>query len=131
MLNMIQKVFYGNANALTANGHDIRANEKIILAVIVILICCGRLPATDIRTDKRNCGCYPFKNDLQTITRKTKRRYECNYNIGGLGAVMMFSGIIFKKNLSVRICAIIGLLLLLAGDIAEMRGNLLFDINTH
>jgi NADH-quinone oxidoreductase subunit N len=47
------------------------------------------------------------------------------------GAVMMFSGIIFKKNLSVRICAIIGLLLLLAGDIAEMRGSLLFDINTH
>ena len=38
MLNMIQKVFYGNTNALTANGHDIRMNEKIILAVIVVLI---------------------------------------------------------------------------------------------
>ncbi|MBS1599031.1 MAG: NADH-quinone oxidoreductase subunit M [Bacteroidetes bacterium] len=38
MLNMIQKVFYGNTNALTANGYDIKANEKIILAVIVVLI---------------------------------------------------------------------------------------------
>jgi len=38
MLNMIQKVFYGNTNALTANGHDIKANEKIILGVIVVLI---------------------------------------------------------------------------------------------
>jgi len=38
MLNMIQKVFYGNSNALTANAKDIRANEKIILAVIVVLI---------------------------------------------------------------------------------------------
>jgi NADH-quinone oxidoreductase subunit M len=38
MLNMIQKVFYGNTNALTARAHDIKMNEKIILAVIVVLI---------------------------------------------------------------------------------------------
>jgi NADH-quinone oxidoreductase subunit M len=38
MLNMIQKVFYGNTNTLTARAHDIRMNEKIILAVIVVLI---------------------------------------------------------------------------------------------
>ena len=35
---MIQKVFYGNTNALTSAGVDIRMNEKIILAVIVVLI---------------------------------------------------------------------------------------------
>jgi len=38
MLNMIQKVFYGNTNALTGNAQDIRMNEKIVLAVIVVLI---------------------------------------------------------------------------------------------
>ena len=37
-LNMIQKVFYGDSNSLTANGHDIRLNEKFILIFIVILI---------------------------------------------------------------------------------------------
>ncbi|HTQ28040.1 MAG TPA: NADH-quinone oxidoreductase subunit M [Puia sp.] len=38
MLNMIQKVFFGNTNTLTAGAQDIRLNEKIILAVIVLLI---------------------------------------------------------------------------------------------
>jgi len=38
MLNMIQKVFYGNANALTANAKDISLNEKIVLGIIVIAI---------------------------------------------------------------------------------------------
>ncbi len=38
MLNMIQKIFYGNTNALTAKAVDIRTNERIILAVIVVLI---------------------------------------------------------------------------------------------
>ncbi|HEX4852010.1 MAG TPA: NADH-quinone oxidoreductase subunit M, partial [Puia sp.] len=38
MLNMIQRVFYGNTNALTAQTKDIKLNEKIILGVIVILI---------------------------------------------------------------------------------------------
>jgi NADH-quinone oxidoreductase subunit M len=38
MLNMIQKVFYGNTNPLTAKGVDIRFNEKFILGVIVVLI---------------------------------------------------------------------------------------------
>jgi NADH-quinone oxidoreductase subunit M len=37
-LNMIQKVFYGNTNALTAQAKDIHPNEKIILAVIVMVI---------------------------------------------------------------------------------------------
>ena len=36
--NMIQKVFYGNTNALTANARDIRLNEKLILSVLVIMI---------------------------------------------------------------------------------------------
>jgi NADH-quinone oxidoreductase subunit M len=35
-LNMIQRVFYGNTNALTAEAKDIRLNEKMILGVIVI-----------------------------------------------------------------------------------------------
>jgi len=35
-LNMIQKVFYGNTNALTAETKDIRVNEKMILGIIVI-----------------------------------------------------------------------------------------------
>ncbi len=38
MLNMIQKVFFGNTNALTENAKDIKWNEKAILAVIVIMI---------------------------------------------------------------------------------------------
>ena len=37
-LNMIGKVFFGNTNALTEKAVDIRLNEKIVLAAIVILI---------------------------------------------------------------------------------------------
>jgi NADH-quinone oxidoreductase subunit M len=37
-LNMIQRVFYGNTNNLTANAKDIRLNEKLILGVLVVLI---------------------------------------------------------------------------------------------
>jgi NADH-quinone oxidoreductase subunit M len=37
-LNMIQKVFYGETNALTAQAHDIRINERFALGVIVLLI---------------------------------------------------------------------------------------------
>ncbi|MBI2729465.1 MAG: NADH-quinone oxidoreductase subunit M [Sphingobacteriales bacterium] len=37
-LNMIQKVFYGNTNALTEQAVDIRLNEKLVLSVLVILI---------------------------------------------------------------------------------------------
>ena len=37
-LNMVQKVFYGETNALTATMKDISLNEKIILSVIVVLI---------------------------------------------------------------------------------------------
>jgi NADH-quinone oxidoreductase subunit M len=38
ILNMIQKVFYGNTNTLTATTRDIRLNEKLVLGVIVVLI---------------------------------------------------------------------------------------------
>ena len=38
ILNMIQKVFYGNTNTLTAATRDIRLNEKLVLGVIVVLI---------------------------------------------------------------------------------------------
>jgi NADH-quinone oxidoreductase subunit M len=37
-LNMIQKVFFGNTNALTAKGGDLGTNEKFALAAIVVLI---------------------------------------------------------------------------------------------
>jgi NADH-quinone oxidoreductase subunit M len=37
-LNMIQKVFFGNTTSVTAAAKDILVNEKIVLAVIVILI---------------------------------------------------------------------------------------------
>ena len=37
-LRMIQKVIYGNTNALTETGTDIGLNEKFVLGVIVILI---------------------------------------------------------------------------------------------
>ncbi len=38
MLNMVQRVFYGPTNALTAKGVDLRLNEKMVLAFIVVLI---------------------------------------------------------------------------------------------
>src|SRR6187399_502707 len=37
-LRMVQKVIYGNTNALTESGTDIGVNEKFVLGVIVILI---------------------------------------------------------------------------------------------
>jgi NADH-quinone oxidoreductase subunit M len=37
-LNMVQKVFYGETNSLTATVKEINWNEKIILAVIVVAI---------------------------------------------------------------------------------------------
>jgi NADH-quinone oxidoreductase subunit M len=37
-LNMLQKVLFGNTNHLTANGKDIRLNEKMTLAVLVLVI---------------------------------------------------------------------------------------------
>src|SRR6185312_2442070 len=37
-LNMIGKVFFGNTNALTARGVDIKFNEKVVLAAIVVII---------------------------------------------------------------------------------------------
>lgn len=37
-LNMIQKVFYGETNAVTANMVDINLSQKLILSVIVVLI---------------------------------------------------------------------------------------------
>jgi NADH-quinone oxidoreductase subunit M len=37
-LSMIQKVLFGNTNAVTSNGHDMYKNEKLALSVIVVLI---------------------------------------------------------------------------------------------
>ncbi len=38
MLNMVQKVFYGEVNLVTAAVKEIAINEKIILAIIVVMI---------------------------------------------------------------------------------------------
>lgn len=37
-LNMLQKVLFGNTSNITATGKDIRRNEKMILAVLVVMI---------------------------------------------------------------------------------------------
>ena len=37
-LRMVQKVIYGNTNALTETATDIKLNEKLVLCIIVILI---------------------------------------------------------------------------------------------
>jgi len=37
-LNMIQKVFYGSVNAITAEVKDISWNEKVVLSIIVGII---------------------------------------------------------------------------------------------
>jgi len=47
------------------------------------------------------------------------------------GAVMMFSGIVFKQNAHIRLLANLGILLLLAANIMDMGGYHFFDINTH
>ena len=40
-LRMVQKVIYGNTNALTETGTDIGYNEKLVLGIIVVLIIAG------------------------------------------------------------------------------------------
>jgi NADH-quinone oxidoreductase subunit M len=37
-LNMIQKIFYGETNTITADVKDIAWNEKLVLGVIVCII---------------------------------------------------------------------------------------------
>ena len=37
-LNMIQKIFFGNTNALTVRATDIRINERLALGIVVLLI---------------------------------------------------------------------------------------------
>jgi NADH-quinone oxidoreductase subunit M len=37
-LTMIQKIFYGHTNTVTETGHDIRANEKFALWIVVLII---------------------------------------------------------------------------------------------
>jgi NADH-quinone oxidoreductase subunit M len=37
-LNMIQRVFYGNTNSLTATTKEIKFNEKLVLGIVVIVI---------------------------------------------------------------------------------------------
>ena len=56
-LRMVQKVIYGNTNALTETGTDIGYNEKLVLGIIVILIIAiGVYPQAflDLTTDTTN-----------------------------------------------------------------------------
>lgn len=57
MLRMVQKVIYGNTNALTETGTDIGLNEKLVLGVIVILIIVAGVypqPFLDLTKDTTN-----------------------------------------------------------------------------
>jgi NADH-quinone oxidoreductase subunit M len=38
MLNMVQRVFYGNTNAVTEKGVDINRSQKLVLGLIVVMI---------------------------------------------------------------------------------------------
>jgi NADH-quinone oxidoreductase subunit M len=54
ILNMVQKVLYGNTNKLTETGTDIRFNEKLILGIIVAIIIVAGVypqPLLDITKD--------------------------------------------------------------------------------
>jgi NADH-quinone oxidoreductase subunit M len=35
---MVKNVFYGNLNQITSSFHEIRIHEKVILAVVVVMI---------------------------------------------------------------------------------------------
>ncbi|HEU4858595.1 MAG TPA: NADH-quinone oxidoreductase subunit M [Chitinophagaceae bacterium] len=57
MLRMVQKVIYGNTNALTETGTDIGLNEKLVLGTIVILIIVAGVypqPFLDLTKDTTN-----------------------------------------------------------------------------
>ena len=56
-LSMVQKVLYGNTNALTETGSDIRFNEKLALIIIVVLIFVGGVypqPFLDLTMETTN-----------------------------------------------------------------------------
>lgn len=56
-LRMVQKVIYGNTNALTETGTDIGLNEKLVLGIIVILILVVGVypqPLLDLTNDTTN-----------------------------------------------------------------------------
>lgn len=52
-LNMIQKVFYGNTNGLTASARDIRFNEKLVLGLLLVgIVVMGVYPQPMIEATK-------------------------------------------------------------------------------
>ena len=57
MLRMVQKIIYGNTNALTETGTDIGLNEKLVLGIIVVLIIVAGVypqPFLDLTRDTTN-----------------------------------------------------------------------------
>ncbi len=63
MLNMVQRVFYGPTNALTEKAIDIRAGEKFVLGVIVVIdSSCGCLSGTPVPAHTEFSGRTAFKN---------------------------------------------------------------------
>ena len=70
-LTMIQKVFYGNTNALTASAHDIRLNEKFVLIVIVVLIfIIGVYPKPMLDITSQTVDFILQKSDVKPLLRK-------------------------------------------------------------
>ncbi len=71
MLNMIKKVFYGPANALTGAARDINWNEKLVLSLIVLLILViGVYPAPVFRLTNDVVNTIISKSDvLHLMTR--------------------------------------------------------------
>jgi NADH-quinone oxidoreductase subunit M len=71
ILNMIRKVFYGNTNALTAKGMDIRFHEKLALGVIVVLIFwMGIYPQSLLGITEETANAILNKSDIIPLLKK-------------------------------------------------------------
>src|SRR6185369_4815524 len=70
-LNMIRKVFYGEASILTSQGYSIRPNEKLALIIIVALIfLIGLYPKILLDITKETSEYILRQADISTFLRK-------------------------------------------------------------
>lgn len=70
-LNMIRKVFYGEANSLTATGYTLKFNETAALTVIVILVfILGLYPQLFLNISKETSEFILQKADIKTLFGK-------------------------------------------------------------
>ena len=71
MLNMVRKVFYGNTNAITETGSDIKMNEKLALGIIVALILwMGIYPNSLLNLTSEISENILIKSDITTLIDK-------------------------------------------------------------